>query len=206
MSKISDSHRSLLTASAVDLKVAEELEVYSVSSVEELPADFTHYGTKAVPGLVFPWPSSSNGTRLQPVRTSRGTPMPSTSSRPGRPARCASILGWGPGSPTRDPARGRRGDQAVPRGRLRPDLDVLRGRRDGRLLRMEPRTTSRSRTSLGSRGRAGRSTSSSTPTLGTTSTSGMPLTASERSSSFGERPRSATSGSRDARRTASTTS
>ncbi len=51
--RISTDHARLLEASAIAVCVAAEAGVYSVSQVADLPQEFRHYGTKAVPALVF---------------------------------------------------------------------------------------------------------------------------------------------------------
>jgi DNA polymerase-1 len=66
--KLNPEHRTYLEANAVDIDVAEEIGAYSVSSVDDLPEEFSSWGPRAVPGIVFPYPSASNGLVVPQLR------------------------------------------------------------------------------------------------------------------------------------------
>jgi putative DNA primase/helicase len=65
---LTERHRQHLAGSAITPEVARAAGIYSVRSIDQLPAEFAHYGAKAVPALAFPWrsPSGAQCVQLRP--------------------------------------------------------------------------------------------------------------------------------------------
>jgi len=59
------AHAELLTSAAVLTAVAERQGVYSITSLDQLPADFEWAGERAVPSLAFPWRTPSGRELIQ---------------------------------------------------------------------------------------------------------------------------------------------
>ena len=78
-SRFTPEHHRLLDESAVDLRVAEEAGVYSVTDLSGLPQEFSYLGAAAIPALVFPW-TSADGTVVLQFRSDH--PVPDADGRP----------------------------------------------------------------------------------------------------------------------------
>ncbi|MEU1240068.1 hypothetical protein ABZ388_06885 [Micromonospora parva] len=62
---LTPEHRALLESAAISAEVAAASGVYSITAIDQLPAEFASYGESAVPALAFPYRSPFDEQRVQ---------------------------------------------------------------------------------------------------------------------------------------------
>lgn len=62
---LTPEHRALLESAAISAEVAAASGVYSITAIDQLPAEFASYGEAAVPALAFPYRSPFDEQRVQ---------------------------------------------------------------------------------------------------------------------------------------------